>query len=134
MFFFVVDKGTQEPNVYRIKGILATPPKLPPPGNTGLSFGLIKGNQWLINPKNKAGYFLGGVAFGGGVARIPLIEEPLGPIRSFPMKDSDLSENIAKTHTQPLTGYKNMFFSLCCRNPCNFKANPCRVFLCVLQG
>ena len=28
--------------------------------------GLIKGNQWLIVPDHKAGYFLGGVALGGG--------------------------------------------------------------------
>ena len=26
----------------------------------------------IINPDHKAGYFLGGVALGGGVARIPL--------------------------------------------------------------
>ena len=50
-----------------IKGILATPPS-----NKGLIFGLVKGNQWLIT-LNKAGYFLGGVALGGGVARIPMI-------------------------------------------------------------
>ena len=33
-----------------IKGILATPPKATPPRNKGWIFGLIKGNQWLINP------------------------------------------------------------------------------------
>ena len=39
---------------------------LPPPGIRGLIAGLIKGNQWVfINPKNKAGYFFGGVALGG---------------------------------------------------------------------
>ena len=32
------------------KGILAAPPKLPPPRNKGLIAGLIKGNQWLISP------------------------------------------------------------------------------------
>ena len=43
------------------------PPKLRfPLRNKGLIAGLIKGNQWLINPKHKAGYFLGGVALGGG--------------------------------------------------------------------
>ncbi len=32
-------------------GILGTPPKAtPPPSNKGLIAGLIKGNQWLINP------------------------------------------------------------------------------------
>ena len=42
--------------------------------NKGLVFGLIKGNQWVfIDPKNKAGYFLGVVALGGGPARIPMI-------------------------------------------------------------
>ena len=44
------------------KGILATSPR-----NKGLIFGLIKGNQWLINPDHKAGYFLGGPG-----PRIPL--------------------------------------------------------------
>ena len=49
-----------------IMGILAAPPqsypppKLPPPSNKGLIAGLIKGNQWLISPDHKAGYFLGG--------------------------------------------------------------------------
>ena len=33
-----------------IKGILAAPPKATPPRNKGLIAGLIKGNQWLINP------------------------------------------------------------------------------------
>ena len=32
-----------------------------PPRNKGLIAGLIKGNQWLINPKNKAGDFWGGI-------------------------------------------------------------------------
>ncbi len=59
-----------EPN---IKGILAAPPKATPPSNKGLIFGPIKGNRWLINPDHKAGYFLGGVALGGGgVVRIPM--------------------------------------------------------------
>ena len=31
-------------------GILAAPPKATPPSNKGLIAGLIKGNQWLINP------------------------------------------------------------------------------------
>ena len=44
-----------------------------PPSNKGLIAGLIKGNQWFINPRNKAGYFLGGVA-SGGAARIPMIK------------------------------------------------------------
>ncbi len=34
-----------------IKGILAGPPKATPPSNKGWIFGLIKGNQWLINPQ-----------------------------------------------------------------------------------
>ena len=30
------------------------------PPSKGLIAGLIKGNQWLMNPDHKAGYFLGG--------------------------------------------------------------------------
>ena len=49
-----------------IKGILAdSPPQSYPPRNRGLILGLIKGNQWLISPDQKA-LFLGGVALGGG--------------------------------------------------------------------
>ena len=42
----------------------APPGHVPPPPeiNKGLSFGLIKGNQWVfISPDHKAGYFWGGV-------------------------------------------------------------------------
>ena len=43
------------------------PAHVPPTRNKGWIFGLIKGNQWLINPDHKAGYFLGvNVALGGG--------------------------------------------------------------------
>ena len=46
--------------------IQPTPPKGTPPRNKGLIAGLIKGNQWLIRPDHKAGYFWGGyVAWGG---------------------------------------------------------------------
>ena len=41
-----------------------TPP--PPPRNKGLIAGLLKGSQWLISPKNKAGYFWGGWYVRGG--------------------------------------------------------------------
>ena len=56
-------------SVKKIKGILAVPPQSypPPPRNKSLIAGLIKGNQWLIVPDHKAGYFLGGGSFGGGV-------------------------------------------------------------------
>ena len=44
-----------------------TPPRPRlPPRNKALIAGLIKGNQWLINPDHKAGYFLGGGSLGGG--------------------------------------------------------------------
>ena len=36
-----------------------------PPRNKGLIAGLIKGNQWLISPDHKAGYFWGGYVRGG---------------------------------------------------------------------
>ncbi len=52
-----------------IKGILAGPPpqSYVSPRNKGFSCRpKIKGNQWLINPDHKAGYFLGGSSFGGG--------------------------------------------------------------------
>ena len=49
-----------------IKGILAAPPKATPPRNKGLIAGLLKGNQWLISPDHKAGYFWGKRSFGGG--------------------------------------------------------------------
>ena len=42
------------------------PGHVPPPRNKGLIFGLIKGNQWLISPDHKAGYFWGGVRGPGG--------------------------------------------------------------------
>ena len=38
---------------------------LPPPRNKGLIFGLFKGNQRLISPAQKAGYFWGGTLGGG---------------------------------------------------------------------
>ena len=41
------------------------PLNVPPPRNKGLIFGLIKGNQWLISPDHKAGYFWGGYVRGG---------------------------------------------------------------------
>ena len=48
-----------------------TPPgHVPPPRNKGLIAGLIKGNQWLISPDHKAGYFCGGYGGGG------LVDEP----------------------------------------------------------
>ena len=47
-------KGTRDPKA------TFTPKKKP-----ALIAGLIKGNQWLIVPDHKAGYFLGGVALGG---------------------------------------------------------------------
>ena len=37
------------------------PPNVPPQIHKGLIAGLIKGNQWLISPDHKAGYFLGGL-------------------------------------------------------------------------
>ena len=37
-----------------------------PPRNKGLIAGLIKGNQWLISPDHKAGYFLGEGTWPGG--------------------------------------------------------------------
>ena len=40
-------------------------PREPPKRNKGLIAGLIKGNQWLISPDHKAGYFWG-VTLGGG--------------------------------------------------------------------
>ena len=50
-----------------IKGIQS----LPPPSNKGSIAGLIKENQWLINPYSGR-LFLRGGSFGGGVARIPM--------------------------------------------------------------
>ena len=53
------------------------PPLTYPPRNKGLIFGLglIKGNQWLISPDHKAGYFWGVcyVALGGGWLTIAII-------------------------------------------------------------
>ena len=42
----------------------------PPPRNKGLIAGLIKGNQWLISPKNKA------LVLGGGLVRGGLVDQP----------------------------------------------------------
>lgn len=52
-----------EINSWKFKG---TPSNATPQENTTLGTGLIRGWWWLILPKNKAGYFLGGgmVAFG----------------------------------------------------------------------
>ena len=61
----------------QIMGILAAPPPPPkatPPSNKGLIAGLIKGNQWLINPDHKALFLRG-----GGVARISMNKTPHGP-------------------------------------------------------
>ena len=43
----------------------ACPGHVPLPRNKGLIAGLIKGNQWLISPDHKAGYFWGGTWPGG---------------------------------------------------------------------
>ena len=56
-------KRSSQPSI-RNKNQPQRPPN--PPSNKGLIAGLIKGNQWLINPDHKAGYFLGvNVALGG---------------------------------------------------------------------
>ena len=57
----------QQPTCFNFnyQGNPSCPPQSYPPSNKGLIFGLIKGNRWLINPKNKAGYFLrGGFSLG----------------------------------------------------------------------
>ena len=52
------------------------PLNLPPLENKGLMFGLIKGNQWLISPHHKAGYFWEGeyVAVAVGWLTCDLVE------------------------------------------------------------
>ena len=48
-------------------------PRTPPKRNKALIAGLIKGNQWLISPDHKAGYFWGGVRGPGGWVDQPLL-------------------------------------------------------------
>ena len=53
------------PLVDLFQGNPSCPPKATLPRNKGLIAGLIKGNQWLISPDHKAGYFWGGYVRGG---------------------------------------------------------------------
>ncbi len=77
-----------------------------PPGHIA---GLIKGNQWLISPDHKAGYFLGGCTWPGGVGWLAVIPAPKTRIFDFfgmPWKFTTKikTKNIQKSFKSPCQG------------------------------
>ena len=67
-----INNGDELPTSTGDHGYSTNPPlTYPPPRNKGLIAGLIKGNQWLISPDHKAGYFWGGVRGPGGLVDQP---------------------------------------------------------------